>query len=62
MAIYNEVQLQRIFIGKLKHNGDLLEELTSVCEENDIPRWSAWGRQKGPAWFLQSARPQVRIL
>ncbi len=36
MAIYNEVQLQRIFIGKLKHDGDLLEELTSVCEHNDI--------------------------
>jgi hypothetical protein len=36
MAIYNEVQLQRIFIGKLKHGSDLLEELTSVCEHNDI--------------------------
>ncbi len=36
MAIYNEVQLQRIFIGKLKHGGDLLEELTSVCEQNGI--------------------------
>ena len=36
MAIYNEVQLQRIFVGKLKHGSDLLEELTSVCEHNGI--------------------------
>ena len=36
MAIYNEVQLQRIFVGKLKYGSDLLEELTSVCEHNDI--------------------------
>lgn len=36
MAIYNEVQAERIFIGKLKHGGDLLEELTKVCEENSI--------------------------
>ncbi|MBA7703846.1 hypothetical protein ES703_112643 [subsurface metagenome] len=36
MAIYNEVQPRRIFIGKLKHGSDLLEELTSVCEHNGI--------------------------
>lgn len=36
MAIYNEVQTQKVFIGKLKHNCDLLEELTSVCEQNSI--------------------------
>jgi len=36
MAIYNKVQPQRILVGKLKHGGDLLEELTSVCEHNDI--------------------------
>jgi predicted DNA-binding protein with PD1-like motif len=36
MAIYNEVQAERIFIGKLKHDGDLLEELTEVCEQNGI--------------------------
>jgi predicted DNA-binding protein with PD1-like motif len=36
MAIYNEVQTQKVFIGKLKYNYDLLEELTSVCEQNGI--------------------------
>ncbi|MHC4640966.1 MAG: PPC domain-containing DNA-binding protein [Planctomycetota bacterium] len=36
MTIYNEVQLQRIFVGKLKHGSDLLEELTSVCVHDDI--------------------------
>ena len=36
MAIYNEVQVQQTLIGKLKHGGDLLEELTSVCERNGV--------------------------
>ena len=36
MAIYNEIQFQRIFVGKLKYGSDLLEELTSVCEHNSI--------------------------
>ena len=36
MAIYNEVQVQQTLIGKLKHGGDLLEELTLVCEHNSI--------------------------
>ena len=36
MAIYNEIKPGKTFIGKLKFGGDLLGELTSVCEENDI--------------------------
>ena len=36
MAIYNEIKPGKTFIGKLKFGGDLLVELTSVCEQNDI--------------------------
>lgn len=36
MAIYNEIKPGKTFIGKLKFGGDLLGELTSVCEENYI--------------------------
>ena len=36
MAIYNEIKLNKTFIGKLEFGGDLLEELTSVCEQNKI--------------------------
>jgi len=36
MAIYNEIKLVKTFIGKLQFGGDLLEELTSICEENNI--------------------------
>ena len=36
MAIYNEVQAERCFIGKLDYGGDLLGELTSVCEKEKI--------------------------
>ena len=36
MAIYNEVKRIKTFMGRLKFGCDLLEELTSVCERNDI--------------------------
>lgn len=36
MAIFNEIKPGKTFIGKLKFGGDLLGELTSVCEENYI--------------------------
>jgi hypothetical protein len=36
MAIYNQVQLKQTLIGKLGHDEDLLEELQSVCKENDV--------------------------
>lgn len=36
MAVYNELNKGKIFLGKLRHGGDLLDELTSVCKANDI--------------------------
>ena len=33
MAIYNEIKLNRIFMGRLNFGADLLEELTTVCRE-----------------------------
>ncbi|MHC4324054.1 MAG: PPC domain-containing DNA-binding protein [Planctomycetota bacterium] len=36
MAIYNEVKRNKTFMGKLKFGGDVLEELTSICDQNDI--------------------------
>jgi predicted DNA-binding protein with PD1-like motif len=36
MAIYNEIKHTKTFMGKLEFGGDLLEELTSVCDQNDI--------------------------
>ena len=36
MAIYNEIKRTKTFMGKLEFGGDLLEELTSVCNQNDI--------------------------
>ncbi|MBW1849018.1 MAG: DNA-binding protein [Deltaproteobacteria bacterium] len=31
-----EVKLKEIFVGKLKHGADLLEELTDICKEKNI--------------------------
>jgi len=36
MAVYNQAESEHIFIGKLEHGADLLEELTGVCEEKNI--------------------------
>ena len=36
MAIYNEIKHTKTFMGKLKFGGDLLEELTSICDQNEI--------------------------
>ena len=36
MAIYNEIKLERTFMGRLKFGADLLEELTAVCREQDL--------------------------
>jgi len=36
MAVYNEVKPVRTLMGKLKHDADLLDELTAICQENDI--------------------------
>ena len=36
MAIYNQIKPGKTFMGKLKFGSDLLEELTSICVQNDI--------------------------
>ena len=36
MAVYNQAESEHIFIGKLEHGADLLEELTAICKEKDI--------------------------
>lgn len=36
MAVMEEVKQKEIFIGKLKHGADLLEELTAICKEKNI--------------------------
>jgi predicted DNA-binding protein with PD1-like motif len=36
MAEYNQAEAKHIFIGKLEHGADLLEELTAICKEKDI--------------------------
>ena len=36
MATYNEVQAGRLYIGKLDYGSDLLGQLTSVCEKENI--------------------------
>ena len=36
MANYREVTPKQTFMGRLKFGGDLLEELTAVCEEKNI--------------------------
>jgi len=36
MAAYNEINIIKTLIGKLKHGLDLLEQLTEICRSNDI--------------------------
>jgi predicted DNA-binding protein with PD1-like motif len=36
MAIMKEVKLKELFMGKLRHGADLLEELTKICMEKNI--------------------------
>ena len=36
MAVYNQAESEHIFIGRLEHGADLLEELTAICKEKDI--------------------------
>ena len=36
MAIIREMKPTRCFLGKLRHEADLLEELTAVCRDNDV--------------------------
>ncbi len=65
MANYKQVQLKQTLIGKLAHDGDLLEELQSACKEKDIllGRISAIGAVKKAriGFYDQDAR-QYRFL
>ena len=36
MAMCNEVKLKKSFMGKLNYGSDLLEELTKICQKQDI--------------------------
>ena len=36
MAVIKKVQSKEMYMGKLKHGEDLLEELTKICYENDM--------------------------
>lgn len=60
MAVYHEIKHGKTFIGRLKFGGDLLDELTSVCEQNDIRlgRVEALGALKKAriGFFNQQAR------
>jgi uncharacterized protein len=60
MAVFNQVKLNRILVGKLKHNEDLLKELVSVCRKEDIQlgRVNAIGAVKKAriAFYDQKAR------
>jgi len=36
MAIVKELGTRRVFMGKLAHGADLLEEITTICVDNNI--------------------------
>ena len=36
MAITNKVKSNELFMGKLSHGGDLLEEITDICRKKNI--------------------------
>jgi uncharacterized protein len=36
MAILKEVKMTDIFMGRLRHGGDLLDELTDICRQRNI--------------------------
>jgi len=36
MAIMKKVKRKEVFIGKLSHGGDLLEEITDICQRENI--------------------------
>ncbi|MCP4178157.1 MAG: DNA-binding protein [bacterium] len=36
MTIIKEVKAKNIYMGKLSHDSDLLEEITKICYENNI--------------------------
>ena len=36
MAVFNKVTKTKTFMGKLAHGADLLEELVSICKDNNV--------------------------
>lgn len=36
MSVYRTIESKRMIMGKLSHGGDLLEQLTGVCEKENI--------------------------
>ena len=36
MSVYNQIAQKRTFIGKLDYGSDLLDELTSICQKENI--------------------------
>jgi len=36
MAIYNKCKVKNVFMGKLDYGKDILEELTNICEKENI--------------------------
>lgn len=36
MAIMRKIKSSRFFMGKLEHGSDLLEEITAICQKEDI--------------------------
>ena len=36
MAVYNQAETEHIFICRLEHGADILEELTGICKEKNI--------------------------
>ena len=36
MAVYKSIEPKHMIMGKLSHGGDLLEELTGLCEKENI--------------------------
>ena len=36
MSVYKTIESKRLIMGKLSHGGDLLEELTDVCKNENV--------------------------
>ncbi len=36
MAVYNKIQQKQMFVGKLDYDGDLLDQLTAICQKENI--------------------------
>jgi len=36
MAVYNKTRQKQMFVGKLDYDGDLLDQLTAICQKENI--------------------------